>query len=287
MAEDIFTKAAERQELRKMQLTNYCTKHMAHVENYKLPKKERLGQLLVDDDNNYIYCAVPKSASTAMKGTLLNLRNDSDKIRKWSVHSPSLWKHMSEYKTTENLKRLATHFKFLFVREPFHRFLSAYKDKFLGGNRIYTNGYRRIIVQALRPQDVEPTGTAANNVTFTEFLKYVVTYPDFFTSRDDHWRQYEHLCFPCTVEYDFIGHFETLADDAAYLLKMAGIDDRVVFPPVRSSQADTDFLTYYSQVPHELIFKFREAFRNDFEMFGYSFPGPLKDVLTNYTFIAR
>ncbi|XP_078366325.1 carbohydrate sulfotransferase 11-like isoform X1 [Oculina patagonica] len=275
--QDIFAKAEKRQKTRKQQLKKYCLEHVN-----PLPRTQQLGQLLVDDDNKYIYCAVPKVGSTPMKRTLFSLRNDRDKFAKWSVHTPSLWKHMSEYNTSENSKRLATHFKFMFVREPFHRLLSGYKDKFFGKNRLYTNGYREIIVRAYRPQDVETVGTETNYVTFTEFLKFIVTSSNYL-ARDDHWRQCEHLCFPCTFNFDFIGHFETLAEDAAYMLKKAGIDDRVAFPPVRSSSAASDFMTYYSQVPHEIIFKVGEVFRSDFDMFGYPFPGPLKSLLGNFT----
>ncbi len=217
-----------------------------------------------------------------MKRMLLSLRNDSDKFVKRPVHTPRLWKHLSEYNTWGNSKRLATHFKFIFVREPFHRLLSAYKDKFFGKNRVYTNRFRQTIIKAYRPQDVETVGTKTNNVTFTEFLKYIVTSSNHF-ARNPHWRKYQHLCFPCTFKFDFIGHFETLADDAAYMLKKAGIDDRVAFPPVRSSSAASDFMTYYSQVPRDIIFKLREVFKSDFEMFGYLFSGPLKSLLGNYT----
>ena len=282
ITEDIFAKEEERQKKRKQNLEKYC---LEHVDQNPLPKRQKLGQLLIDDDNKFIYCAVPKAGSTPMKRTLFSLRNDSDKLlskRGFSVHIPTLWKHMKDYNESEISKRLETHFKFLFVREPFKRLLSAYEDKFFGKNRIYTNGYRKMIVKAYRPQDEEEVGTKTNNVTFTEFLKFIVTSSNYLT-RDDHWRQYEHLCFPCTFKFDFIGHFETLADDAAYMLKKAGIDDRVSFPPVRSSRAKSDLITYYSQVPHEIIFKVREVFRSDFEMFGYPFPGPLTSLLGNST----
>ena len=215
-----------------------------------------------------------------MKRTLLSLRNDSDTIR--AVHSPRLWKHMSAYNTSDSSKRLVTHFKFLFVREPFHRLLSGYKDKFFGKNRLYTNRLRKKIVKAYRPQDVEKVATKTNNVTFIEFLKYIVTSSNYL-ALDPHWRQCELLCFPCSFKYDFIGHFETLVEDVPYMLKKAGIGDRVAFPPYRSSRAASDFMEYYSQVPREIIFKLGDVFRNDFEMFGYPFPGPLEHLLANYT----
>ena len=53
--------------------------------------------------------------------------------------------------------------------------------------------------------------------------------------RNGHWKQVENLCFPCAFDFDFIGHFETLQEDADYLLSKAGFNDRVEFPVVRTS----------------------------------------------------
>ena len=266
--------------MRKQQLKHYCLEHADERRPWLV--KEELGQFLTDDDNKFIYCAVPKVASTPLKMTLVHLRNDSRlKISKSSVHLPKMWKHLSEYNTTEISKRQATHFKFLFVREPFHRLLSGYLDKFFGKNRYYTNWYRRKIVEAFRPQDVQEDGTHTNNVTFTEFLAYFLSDGNPM-SRNGHWRQAHKLCFPCSFHFDFIGNFETLEEDTVYLLKKAGFDHRVTFPTVSASQASREFMTYYSQVPPEILFKLGESFRSDFEMFGYPFPGPLKNLLGNY-----
>ncbi|KAJ7334400.1 Carbohydrate sulfotransferase 14 [Desmophyllum pertusum] len=78
-----------------------------------------------------------------------------------------------------------------------------------------------MIVEAFRPRDIETVGMATNNVTFTEFLKYIVTYTGYMTS-NDHWQKYEQLCFPCAFEYDFIGHFETLKEDARLFAEKGG-----------------------------------------------------------------
>lgn len=277
--EDIFAEAAERQRERKEQLEKYC---LEHVDQNPQPKIKQLWQLLFDDDNKYIYCAVPKSASTPMKKTLLKLRNDSKQYKKRSPHEPSLWKHMSEYNESENSKRLQTHFKFLFVREPFHRLLSAYLDKLFDSDKDYSNRLRQLIVKTYRPEDMEEVSTESNNVTFTEFLRFILTSSNIHV-RDNHWRQYEYLCFPCFFKFDFIGHFETLEDDVNYVLKKAGFNKHVTFPPFHSSRVSSTFLTYYSQVPQEIIFRLGEAFRNDFEMFGYPFPGPLKSLLGKFT----
>ena len=56
------------------------------------------------------------------------------------------------------------------------------------------------------------------------------------------------------------------------MLIKTGFNGRVKFPVVRTSQVSSDFLEYYSEVPKEIILKLGEAFRSDFEMFGYAFP---------------
>ena len=136
-------------------------------------------------------------------------------------------------------------------------------------------------MKALRPKDEEKVATETNNVTFTEFLTYLLSDRN-PKIRDGHWKQAQKLCFPCAFDFGFIGHFETLQEDANYLLNKTGFNDRVKFPVVRTSQVSSDFLEYYSEVPKEIIFKLGEAFRSDFEMFGYAFPGTLKSLLKNY-----
>ena len=52
-----------------------------------------------------------------------------------------------------------------------------------------------------------------------------------------------------SVNYDFIGHFETMKEDTALLLKMTKIDDRTTFPSIHKSTGWSEVLEYYFQVP--------------------------------------
>ena len=192
------------------------------------------------------------------------------------MHRPKLWRHLREYNEEERSFRFKTYFKFIFVREPFHRFLSAFRDKFIGKNRIYSKNIRRTIVKRYRPNDCDPNGE--NSVSFSEFAQF---YCRANINRNPHWRQYEDLCHPCVVNYDSIGHLETMQQDASLLLKMAGIDDHVTFPPIHNVTSRSDvFHYYYSQVPSQYIARLGEIYRHDFEMFGYEFPGPVKSLLS-------
>ena len=181
----------------------------------------------------------------------------------------------------ERSLRLKTYVKFLFVREPLHRFLSAFKDKFIGKGRNFSNKIRKAIVKRFRPQDYDPRETG-NKVSFSEFAQFFVE--DVARHGDRHWLQYEQLCHPCVINYDFIGHLETLQQDASLLFKIVGIDDRASFPPIHNTTNSRDVLHYYSQVPSEYITRLGQIYRNDYEMFGYEFLGPVKSLL-NQTFM--
>ena len=181
---------------------------------------------------------------------------------------------MYEYTEEERAIRIQTYFKFLFVREPLKRLLSAYKNKFIGKDTTVSRSSRISIIKAYRPKDLNKN---KNFVNFSEFIHYYSN----DKSRNQHWRQYEKLCHPCVVNYTFIGHLETLEEDASLLLKMAGIDDRVTFPPVHKSTSSSEVMEYYSKVPTQYITRIGELYRSDFEMFGYDFLGEIQPLLNN------
>ena len=39
---------------------------------------------------------------------------------------------------------------------------------------------------------------------------------------DEHWAQFSTLCHPCHIDYDYIVKFETMREDAAYVLSKLG-----------------------------------------------------------------
>ena len=162
------------------------------------------------------------------------------------------------------------------MREPLRRLLSAFKNKFIGDDFLVSRSARLKIIKAYRPHDLNNT-KLKNQVSFAEFVKYF----SYDGQRNRHWLQYERLCFPCFVKYDFIGHLETLAEDSSLVLKMAGIDDRVTFPPIHGSTSSSEVLQYYSQVSSEDILRIGEQYRVDFEMFGYDFLAEVKPLLNN------
>ena len=95
---------------------------------------------------------------------------------------------------------------------------------------------------------------------------------------NQHWRSYEQIC-PCEVDYDFIGHFENLGEEAPHLLRAIGVDHYVTFPDYHPSRSKPYLLEYFSQLSKEEIFKLGKFYELDFKLFGYDFPGPLKEFV--------
>ena len=257
------------QETRKQRLHDYC---LTHRFNEK-PTEEELQYIAVDDENKIIYCALQKVGSTTFIELLEKAHGINKRVVRWNF-----FRRFGSYTKEERLLRLQTYFKFLMVREPLQRLVSTFKERYIDGAplRHVDIDNRKLIVSRLRPNDPNPEGKNGDyDVSFSDFIQYFAGN----VSRYPPCRQFEKICHPCVINYDFIDHLETLNEDGPRILKMAGIDDRVTFPPIHKSTNSDDVLEYYSQVPRRYIRQLGEHYRNDFEMFGYEYLGSVKKLL--------
>ena len=172
------------------------------------------------------------------------------------------------------------YYSFLFVRHPFDRLLSAYRNKFLDTyNSVFQRRYGSKILQLFRPGLSKAEIKAGKNVTFQEFLKFVIHVYDMKGSGakfDEHWQIVHTLCTPCSMKYDYIGKMETLVEDANQVLKDIGVYDRVQFPANATDKYKSDIRNlmkrYYSQITPVIIQKLYDIYEDDFLAFGYKIP---------------
>jgi len=89
-------------------------------------------RLFISDRRRYIYCATTKAACSSWKLTLLRLTG-KDLSRITNVHNrqmtDAVLKRAEHYSSAGFETRLNKYFKFMFVREPLERLVSAYLDK--------------------------------------------------------------------------------------------------------------------------------------------------------------
>ena len=247
---------------RKALVQDYCKKHNRNADTV-------LGRDLSHFDvlrsRKIIYCFIPKVSSSHWKKQFSALVQEDKRIY------GSLKNSLSQFPRQEVEPMLKNYFTFLFVRDPLERVLSAYKDKFIKDNKYFHQAYGRGIIRQFRPDATKQALETGSGVTFPEFTRHVVE----VQSRNEHWQSFDKLCHPCAVNYDFIGSFENLHEEASYVIKKARIDDRVSSDAFHSSTTGADMLQYYSQIPKERILQMAKIYDGDYKMFGYSFPGQL------------
>ncbi|XP_070175159.1 carbohydrate sulfotransferase 13-like [Littorina saxatilis] len=108
---------------------------------------------------------------------------------------------------------------FAFVREPYGRLLSAYVDKIFAPNTVFWGMTGRYIVQHFRPNASNHSLECGHDVTFPEFVKYVIHSQTTGHHRDGHFIPTHDHCEMCRYPYTYIGHLETVKEDMPFILK--------------------------------------------------------------------
>jgi len=99
------------------------------------------------------------------------------------------------------------------------------------------------------------------------------------TEVDHHWKQQYNTCQPCHIKYDAIGFYETLYDDARYILRKNFAEAYVNLVP-RSKDtkrsSSNNWLKLYDNVPVDAIRDLLDIYERDYKVFGYQIP---KEIL--------
>ena len=152
-------------EKRQSKLKRYVS-HYCRINNYKqgLPS---LYRFQVIESPPIVFCMVPKVPSRRWRDIFKQLRQRKEQLRA----------NLDQYNTTDICNYLMKSYKFMFVREPFERLLSAYRDKFVFTrpvNRHLLEIYGRKIVRDFRPNATQHALRTGHDVTFPEFIEYIL-----------------------------------------------------------------------------------------------------------------
>ena len=241
--------------------------------------------ILADTNHNLVYSQIPKVASTnwicllaLMSGKVsLNMSDhaskrslvmDRNRLSKLGLH---YFQHVPSYDINRYLSK---YYKFVFVRHPFTRLVSAFRNKLNPGQSWYIQRYGRQIIKQFR--DINSTRINTTMVTFREFVRYLMymsTFPG--NVYDEHWAPYYRLACPCNIQYDFVGKLETLADDYRYILKM-GVNwlNSSVFPPETqehlTGSTEEVVASNFQSLNDDEVKGLLDIYGLDLHIFGYS-----------------
>ncbi|XP_077618121.1 carbohydrate sulfotransferase 11 [Crocuta crocuta] len=271
--------------MRRDQVTDTCRANSAVSRKRRVLTPSDLRHLVVDEDHELIYCYVPKVACTNWKRLMMVLTgrgkySDPMEIPANEAHVAANLKTLNQYSIPEINHRLKSYMKFLFVREPFERLVSAYRNKFT--QKYNTSFHKRYGTKIIRRQRKNATQEAlrrGDDVRFEEFVAYLI---DPHTQREEpfneHWQTVHSLCHPCHIHYDLVGKYETLEEDSNYVLRLAGVGSYLKFPTYAKSTRTTDEMTteFFQNISSEHQTQLYEVYKLDFLMFNYSVPSYLK-----------
>jgi len=242
-------------------------------------------QMFYDDQMDYVYCPVGKVSCTNWKRTLILLTGkiSESQIGK-QLQMTTVYRYMRTLASVKSKYRIwrfadSRYFTFMFVREPLERLVSAYRDK------LQKDPNRSIdarIVKQYRPRDYKRS-IRHYNVTFAEFVRYVLDQHAAGNVLDRHWMPQSQLCRVCQYRWDVIGHYETLREDAGYVVsrlksRIMDVGQRhrvanVTFPADSGHRKSGHFLQQmYASVPAADVQALYTLYAVDYTLFGFEHP---------------
>lgn len=268
-------------------------KNLTHV----AVSKFILDRIFVSDKHKILFCQTPKVGNTQWKKVLIVLNGAFPSVEEIPEnivhdHEKNGLPRLSSYSPPEVTQRLSSYFKFLIVRDPFERLISAFKDKFVLNPR-FEPWYKHDIAPAIirkyrrihRDHDREEEEHGAG-LRFDDFVRYLGDSEGRgrldrqFGAHIIHWVTFSELCAPCEIRYDVIGHHETLEQDAPHILKRALINGLVTYPhipPGITKYNRTKVQRYFRSIGKRDVRRLYSRYRGDFELFGYARPDFLLD----------
>ena len=226
--------------------------------NFRARSSLDLTSIMVDEKHKVLYCYIPKVACTQWKSVFADLKGYVPPAP-MKVHNvpKGTYTYLESFSAEQRENILRNYYKFVFVRDPMERLLSAYLDKF-------SDSAKDLAFKKVWGKHVVPDTTMSQtnfSISFEDFLHFLSG-----THRiwQEHWERFYQLCHPCYVDYDFIGHFENLGDEAAFVMKASGLDNTTVsFPTYRPSNTTSKLLQSFSKIDPNLIVKVADLYKID------------------------
>jgi len=213
--------------------------------------------MILSCSSRFLFVHIEKAAGSSIQQALLPFANaaPSNRFRRRLAWLEPLNRigglyralQFGEHATANEVKRCLPPeaydalFKFAFVRNPWDRMVSRY-------------------AHLLRSKDRNRYSFISNLEKFEDFLQWEM--------RRHSANQYHYVTDAQGRQIvDFIGHYETLAEDFANVC--ARLKIQAELPHVNVSE-HRDYRTYYTPETREFVAK---RFQRDIEMFGYDFDG--------------
>ncbi|KAA0724387.1 Carbohydrate sulfotransferase 8 [Triplophysa tibetana] len=267
------------QQLRQSLMREVCAKYTGGAPK-RFVTRIQVSRIFVEDTHKLLYCEVPKAGCSNWKRVLMVLKglaHSTEKIQHDEVHNGNHLKRLDSFDHISIVQRLKTYTKVIFPREPFERLVSAFRDKFENPESYYHTVFGKAIISRYRRNVTLLALRTGSGVTFKEFIQYLldVHRP---VGMDIHWMPVAQLCSPCQLDYDFIGKFETMDEEANFLLRSFGAPSNLTFPSFKDRNPHAERTSseimrrYFAQLNVRERQRVYDFYYMDYLLFNYSKP---------------
>ena len=191
-------------------------------------------------------------------------------------HDMTQFRKLRQYTREERKERISNYTKFLFVRHPHQRLISAYYDRLRYDPSERDDNFQKIIgteiIRRYRPpnETSEDSLNLGHDVKFPEFVQFLTDHTNPERLTNIHFRPIADLCYPCQMNYTFIGKYENLIEDVDRILHQVNVSLPFAFPSnnkhSRTSQRLVRDFRSISDDQRNALFR---EYRNDFHLFNY------------------
>lgn len=214
-------------------------------------------EYFVNQEKRLVYLPIPKVACTAIKLSVYDqeLKDQKNYHDYMNIHSLLAGKQSHSLSVEEK-----QYYKFAFVRDPFARLVSCFKDKVIkpqqhNGRYYFDTAYNRKLIHSLYGNSFTV------DMSFEEFVKLVVKIPDLFA--DGHFMSQTAFLYRFNKRIpDYIGKLEKIEQDWLFLVDNFGLPSL----EVKNKTKKVELNEYYSD---ELINIVYSRYQNDIRNFGY------------------
>jgi hypothetical protein len=210
-----------------------------------------------------VYVEIPKVACTSIQSSLaallgIPLENGNPHITQFPFLEPQL----------ASARWYPDQFSFAFVRNPWDRLVSCYRDKILGEVNGFTNFTDRPgVANCLAGFDEFTPG-----MTFDSFARAVCSIPD--QDADPHFRSQHTFVAGASADVskrfalNFVGRYESLAADLKQVESLSGLPDFALLR-LQAATSRKRYQGFYTN--HSLLEAVTKRFAADIELFRYEF----------------
>lgn len=241
-------------------------------------------EFLYNKEYNLLWCNVFKAASSTWFWNFNLLAGYTEKqLVKAKAAPVELARERYPRPTVDEVQEIMANnpspISFMITKHPFLRLVSAYRNKILAGNAIYTPLFKKIYRKykhlgppvPRRMKDGSLAGTGISP-SFSQFVQYILDKEANGKSLDMHWIPQSRFCTPCLANFSIYAKTETLDEDGNHIIFSSGMN-HVIKPKTINRSVDVPT----SKVAHVFICQLSEQqfddlvklYQYDLQLFQY------------------